>query len=187
MGLPDLHTDRLLLRSFTPDDAERVRELAGDAEVALMTANIPHPYEPGMAEAWIETHEDLVRAGRRHPFAIERPGRGVIGAVGLEVESEHGRAELGYWVGRPYWGRGYATEACSRVLDYGFQVLNLRRVFARHVVENPASGRVLEKLGMTREGVLRQHDLHRGERPVDMLIYGILRDEFNPAARRDGG
>lgn len=178
MELPQLTTPRLVLRRFVPDDAERVRELAGDPGVALMTSDIPHPYEEGMAEAWIASHEGMLEAGERIPFAAELPDEGVIGAVALRLDAEHERAELGYWFGRPYWGMGYATEACRAVVRYGFGELGVRRIYARHLPENVASARVLEKLGMVKEGVLRQHVLHRGKRAADMVMWGVLADEF---------
>lgn len=168
-----LTTDHLILRPFVLEDAPRVRELAGDPDVALMTTRVPHPYEEGMAEEWIAS------LGGEVVFAVvEAEGR-LVGAVGLRLEPEHRRAELGFWIGKPYWGRGYATEAGRAVVDHGFRDLGLERIYARHLPENPASGRVLEKIGMRREGVLRKHAHHRGERQVDMVIYGILSDELD--------
>jgi [ribosomal protein S5]-alanine N-acetyltransferase len=177
-SLPRLATGRLLLRPFEPSDAPRVQRYAGEPDVALMTSNIPHPYEDGAAEAWIASHAEALAKGRLYPFAVELPGEGVIGACGLRVEAGQGRGELGYWVGRPWWGNGYMPEAARAVLGFGFGTLGLRRIFAHHLGGNDASGRVMEKLGMRREGVLRAHELHRGERPVDMVVWGILAEEF---------
>jgi [ribosomal protein S5]-alanine N-acetyltransferase len=98
---------------------------------------------------------------------------------------EYGRAEMGYWIGRPYWGRGYCTEAARELLRYGFENLGLARIFACHFKENEASGRVMRKLGMTREGDLRHHVIKWGV-PQDLVLYGILRSEFAFKARSVG-
>ncbi len=176
--LPRLETGRLVLRGFTAADAPRVQRYAGDPDVALMTSNIPHPYEEGMAEAWIASHAAALERGTLYAFAVELPGEGVVGACGLQVEPQQGRAELGYWVGKPWWGRGYTPEAARGVLAFGFGTLGLRRIFAHHLAGNDASGRVMAKIGMRREGILRAHELHRGERPVDMVVWGILAEEY---------
>jgi RimJ/RimL family protein N-acetyltransferase len=97
----------------------------------------------------------------------------------LEIEPAHRRAELGYWIGVPHWSRGYATEAARAALHYGFETLQLERIFASHFRHNPASGRVLKKLGMRHEGCLRAHILKWGEF-VDLEAYGLLRSEFIP-------
>lgn len=182
-SFPRLGTRRLVLRSVTLADAGRVRVLAGDPEVALMTSNIPYPYELGMAAAWIRACQERQAEGRRYAFALDLGGEGLIGVCSLQVEPDQGRAELGYWLGRPWWGQGFMTEAARAVVAFGFERLALRRIFALHLPENPASGRVMLKIGMTQEGVLRQHVLHRGERPADMMVWGMLRDDFG----RGGG
>ncbi len=87
-------------------------------------------------------------------------------------------AELGYWIGRFYWGQGYCTEAARQVLRYGFEDLKLNKICARHMQTNPASGRVMQKIGMRQEGCLRQHYNRWGE-VVDYPIYGILHAEYH--------
>lgn len=171
-------TDRLLLRPFTEDDIPDIARLAGDRDVALNTLNIPHPYEPEFARAWIATHADGVERHSPVVFAIERHSDGrLIGAVGITLNPLHRRAELGYWIAREAWGQGYCTEAARDVLHYAFDVLHLDRVHASHFARNPASGRVMQKLGMVREGVLRAHVV-KWERREDLVFYGILREEF---------
>jgi RimJ/RimL family protein N-acetyltransferase len=86
---------------------------------------------------------------------------------------------MGYWIGAPYWNRGYATEAARAVLRFAFDTVGLHRIYATHFTRNPASGRVMEKTGMQREGVWREH-LMRGERFEDAVVYGILREEWRP-------
>ena len=115
-----------------------------------------------------------------HHFAITlRAGGELIGAIGIDVEPEHARAELGYWIGVPYWGRGYATEAAAALVTRAFEVLGLQRVFAYHFTTNPASGRVLQKIGMRHEGTRRKHTRKWDEYP-DSECYAILRAEWRP-------
>ena len=179
---PTLTTARLVLRPFTFEDAPAVQQLAGAREVADTTLNIPHPYRDGVAEAWILTHRQLFRVGVLANFAVVlRGSEELIGAIGLRIEAVHGRAELGYWIGLPHWGKGFCTEAARAVLDYGFNVLGLMRIHASHLKRNPASGRVMQKLGMRREGRLRNH-VRKNDVLEDLEIYAILRHEFNGAS-----
>jgi len=155
-----------------------VRRLAGRIEVADTTLNIPHPYEEGEAERWIGTHAAGFADGRLAAFALERKeDRRLVGAISLDLELAQGKAELGYWIGMPWWGEGYATEAGAEMLRYGFGTLALARIHARHMSRNQASGRVLEKIGMTREGLLRKH-VRKWDRREDVVVWGILREEF---------
>lgn len=171
-------TPRFLLRPFTLADADPVTRIVSDREVAATTLNIPHPYEPGMAEAWIATHADGVHRQSPVVFAVTRREDGaIIAAIGLSLEPEHHRAELGYWVARAEWGKGVCTEAAHAVLKYGFSILGLERIHAHHFAGNPASGRVMQKLGMRHEGTLRGHIVKWGRRE-DVECYGILREEF---------
>lgn len=175
---PTLNTERLVLRPFTLADAVDVQRLAGDKAIASTTMNIPHPYEDGMAEEWIGTHQEEFDGGKSVTFAIVRAqDDALIGAISLVIGRQHRHAELGYWVGKPYWGNGYCTEAAREVLDYGFQVLDLHRIYARHLARNPASGRVMIKIGMQYEGCMRQHVL-KWDAFEDLKIYGILRSEY---------
>ncbi len=174
---PVLRTARLRLRPFTAADAPDVQRLAGDPAVSDTALDLPHPFEDGMAEAWIGTHAAGISAGTLYIFAITSAESGtLLGAAGLMIEPGHRRAELGYWLGADFWGRGYATEASGAVIRHGFEQLDLHRIHASHLVRNPASGRVLQKLGMRREGRLRQHAWHRGGFE-DLALFAILRDE----------
>ncbi|MCJ7716292.1 MAG: GNAT family N-acetyltransferase, partial [Anaerolineales bacterium] len=156
-GIPRLIADRLILRPFTIDDGPRVQELAGDRAIAETTANIPHPYGDSVAETWISTHQELFENEKSLTLAITLKDQGdVIGAIGLEINRNHHYAELGYWIGKPYWNQGFCTEAAREVLSYGFMSLNLNRIQARHMLKNPASARVMVKIGMLQEGILRQ-------------------------------
>lgn len=175
---PTLETERLILRPFRLSDAGDVQRLAGAAEISATTLDIPHPYPRGAAEEWIRSHRPTFEEGLGVHFAITlRETETLVGAIGLLITPRHNRAELGYWIGVPYWNNGYATEAVRAVVAYGFRVLGLHRICANHFPRNPASGRVMQKAGMTLEGTLRQH-VKKGTAYEDLVTYGLLRDEF---------
>lgn len=175
---PTLRTKRLVLRPFSREDAPSVQHLAGHADIAATTPTIPHPYEDGVAETWIASHQERFEKGEGATFAITLGSTGeLVGAIGLRVQAEHLRAELGYWIGKPYWKNGYCTEAAFAVVRWAFDVLGLERIFAMHFSRNPPSGRVLQKLGMKHEGTLRKH-IQKWGAPEDLEVYGVLRSEF---------
>lgn len=148
MGI-QVETKRLILRLFEITDAKRVQTLAGNEEVARTTLSIPHPYPDGAAEAWIEHTLSANQKGKTYSLAmVLKEDRLFIGCVSLDVSNNENQAELGYWVGRPYWGQGYATEAARKVMDFGFKELHLDRIFAAAMKNNPASCKVLQKIGM---------------------------------------
>jgi ribosomal-protein-alanine N-acetyltransferase len=180
---PNLTTARLLLRPFASADAPDVQRYAGDRDVAAMTLTIPHPYPDGAAEAWIATHAPRYAEGELVSFAItERESEALVGAIGLHLEQRHNRAELGYWIGKPFWGRGYATEAAEAVIGFGFETLGLNKIHAAHFTKNQASARVIEKLGMAYEGCLREHDLKWGAYE-DIKVYAVLATEWRERRR----
>lgn len=182
MNPPTLETERLILRPFSLADAPAVQRLAGSRAVADTITGIPHPYPDGAAEAWIAEHPRLFAEGKEVTLAIVRKAdRALIGSISLMDIAPGYQAELGYWVGEPFWGEGYCTEAARAVLDYAFGTLGLTRVYARHFRRNPASGRVMQKLGMTHEGCLRRHVAKRGKLE-DIELYGILREEWRLGA-----
>jgi len=172
---PTIKTRRLFLRAFRLTDAPVVQRLAGVFEIADTTLNIPHPYPEGAAAGWISSHPVDFKQQRAVHFAITRHKTAeLIGAISLmNIEKEHRRAEMGYWICREHWNQGFATEAARAVVAYGFDSLNLRRIFASYFMRNPASGRVLGKIGMQEEGILRAH-VQKWGRPEDLVICGIM-------------
>ena len=183
MKPPVLETARLRLRPFVPEDAPVVRRLAGAREIADTTREIPHPYPAGAAEAWIATHALLHEEDRALTLAVEERGGRLVGAIGLRLHGQDGNAELGYWIAVEEWGRGYGTEAARAVVDFGFGVLGLHRIWATHFARNPASGRVMEKIGMSQEGTLRGH-VRKWGRYEDLVVRAMLRSEWE--SRRAG-
>jgi len=178
MDQPVIKTDRLFLRAFEPSDADAVQRHAGDKRISSNTVSIPYPYDKEMAIDWINDHPARFQDGKGVDYAvINQENQELIGAIGLSISPRHKHAELGYWIGEPYWGKGYATEAAAAMLRYGFEERNLHRIFAHYFSQNPASGRVMEKIGMQFEGLLREH-IYKDGKFVDLYLYSILRADF---------
>jgi RimJ/RimL family protein N-acetyltransferase len=171
---PTLQTERLRLRPYSETDIPELLPLIDSREVAATTLRIAHPYTEQDARAFLE----LAKEPDKLWLAVTLLADGrQIGGIGLRLELQHQHAELGYWLGVPYWGQGYATEAAREVIRYGFEDLKLHRIFASHFQHNPASGNILKKLGMRYEGCQREH-LRKWDQFVDSELYGILRREW---------
>jgi [ribosomal protein S5]-alanine N-acetyltransferase len=177
--MPILDSGRLVLRPFRLSDASDVQRLAGDFAIADATALIPHPYPDGAAQAWINTHEYEYLQGKMLALAVTLKETGELaGCVSIANENKsNSSGELGYWIGKDFWGQGYCTEAASVIINYGFEEMGLNRIQAEHFARNPASGRVMQKLGMKQEGYLRQAFVKWG-RFEDKVLCAILRQEW---------
>jgi len=176
-----IKTERLILRSYTLDDAQELQKLIGDYAIADTTARIPHPYTDSMAEEFISRHLKSFEKDRGIHFAITHQEQGLfMGGISLKIEKEHERGELGYWIGKPYWNHGYCTEAAKAVVKCGFEMLGLNRISSKHFTRNPPSGRVMRKIGMKHEGTLVQH-FKKWEQFENQECYGLLRSEYNEA------
>jgi len=173
---PTLTTERLTLRPCVPADAEAIQALVSDVEIARNTLNIPHPYPAGAASEWITRHTEKFEKNEEIVFAIVTRGGELVGIIGL-VPKQHDVAEIGYWIGVPYWSRGYASEAARAVIGYAFGELSFNRIEAAHFSRNPASGRVMQKIGMKHEGTLRQA-VKKWSEYVDTELYSVLRSEW---------
>ncbi len=171
---PTLASARLRLRPYTEADIAELLPIIGTREVAATTLRIAHPYTEQDARGFLALTKDRDKLWLA--ITLRDTGR-QIGGVGMRLDVQHRHGELGYWLGVPYWGKGYATEAGREMLRYGFEELQLHRIFASHFKHNSASGKILKKLGMRYEGCQRQH-LRKWEEFVDSELYGILRDEW---------
>ena len=177
----ELRTARLLLRSLEREDVPALVRLAGAKEIAATTLNIPHPYTENDARSFVAKASEEFGAGNSIAYAISiAPSRELCGAVGLNIAETHSRAELGYWIGVPFWHRGFATEAALAALAFGFDTLRLHRIYAHHFSGNTASQRVLEKIGMRHEGRSRAH-IRKWDGFLDVENYGLLAEEFRGA------
>ena len=174
---PPLLTERLVLRSFTLEDAADVQRLAGDPDVASTLPNMPHPYEDGMAEEWMRSCSERYEKDEALNFAITlRVDKYFIGGIAVRLDQENKEGELGYWIGKPYWNRGYMTEAARAVVAYSFKVLKLNRIHAKYFTRNAASKRVMEKIGMRYANFFPQ-DVEKGYLE-DTVQYSILKCKF---------
>ena len=174
----ELRTARLLLRSLESKDVPTLGRLAGTKEIAVTTLNIPYPYSEEDAYGFLAKASEDFREGRSVTFAISvAPEHDLRGVLGLNITDAHSRAELGYWIGVPFWRKGYVTEAAKAVVAFGFETLKLHRIYAHHFSGNTASGRVLEKIGMRHEGRSREH-IRKWDRFVDIENYGLLAEDF---------
>ena len=151
---PVIETRRLALRSPGAQDVTRLATLANDSDIARMTLRMPHPYAVNDAEAFVlgVAGQDPARA---QTFVIEHEDQGPVGVIGL-FEDGDVAPEVGYWIGRPFWGRGFATEALEGALVWASRKWRRKALVAGHFADNPASGRVLEKAGFLYTGEVRK-------------------------------
>lgn len=180
---PVLETERLLLAPLVPADASEVQELASAFEISDMTLSIPHPYPEGTALRWINSIQGSWGGGHAGSWSIRRRDDDtLVGVINLELDFANSSGELGYWIGVPFWGRGYMTETLRAVFGAAFDTLGLNRIAAHHFVRNPASGRVMEKAGMRCEGTMRQV-IRKHDHLEDVTLWAILREDFEAGRR----
>ena len=181
-SMPTLETPRLILRRITMKDAQDIFEYSQSEEVARHVL--------WSAQKHISEARDYCRYMARRYRADEPSSWGIIlresgklvGTIGyMNYSEENNSVEIGYSLARPLWNGGYMTEALSRVLSYTFDAMEINRVEAQHEITNPASGRVMEKCGMRKEGILRQRLYNKGKY-VDVALYAILRSDPRPFA-----
>ena len=162
---PVIETRRLVLRAPAAQDAPRIAAMANDHEIARMTCRMPHPFGVGDAEDFI-----IAVAGqnpaRASTFLIEHEDLGPVGVIGLFEDGDMA-PETGYWIGRDYWGRGFATEALEGALVWASRKWKRRAMVAGHFADNPSSGRVLEKAGFLYTGETRREFSRARHAPVD--------------------
>lgn len=174
---PTLETNRLLLTELQSQDIPRIVEYASDQEITQFTLNIPHPYTEQDAIFWLNQSYQGFKDGHLIVFAIRlKPHLEFIGGIGLTMAELYHRAEIGYWVAKPFWNKGYASEALAVVLKHGFQKLNLHKIYATHLDANRASGKVMLKNGMTKEGILKDH-IYKNGKYYDLVQYGLISDQ----------
>ena len=174
--MPRLETVRLLLRPPEFRDVPAIATWVGDWDVAKNLASVPHPYREADAHEFVARSVEKLAHGEGYCFAIERKADGVfMGACGLQLKN--GLFELGYWLGKPFWRLGYATEAAKRVVSFAFRELKATSVRAGWFEDNPASGRVLQKLGCRPDGAVPRGSLARGQE-VTCHLMALTREEF---------
>ncbi len=161
-----IETERLLLRPLEGQDAGRLAYLLGEYDVAKMTATVPHPYLPISAEGWLMIQSGPRKRGERYNFAVTTKRDGLIVSSGITLRSDVGAEnvwEIGYWIGKPYWGEGYASEAGEALMEWARRETGAEAFTAGHFHDNPASGRILAKLGFEHTGTQEAYGLARNE------------------------
>ena len=177
--MPELDTPRLRLRKLTMRDAQDIFDYSRDPQVEKHVLWDAHR-SVGESRAYLRYMLRKYRMGEPASWGIELKSTGrIIGTIGyMWIQSENAAAEVGYSLSRAYWGQGIMTEALREVIRYGFLGLRLNRIEAQHETGNPASGAVMRKCGMAKEGTLRQRLFNKGKY-VDVDMYSILRGDFD--------
>jgi ribosomal-protein-alanine N-acetyltransferase len=175
-----LETGRLILRPIEVSDAPAIFPLINDADVARYLLSVPHPYPEAELVPWIrKARESMARRERWELTIVLRETDLPIGVCSLaDISWEHANAELGYWLGKKHWGRGYMTEAVRRLARFGFDDLRMERIHARVLSPNTRSIKVIENSGLKLEYLARHEVLRNGEF-LDMLHYGLIREEYS--------
>jgi len=174
-----LKSSRLYLHPIRPSDSQAIQKSAGKREIADTMISIPYPYPPGEAERYVHRKRIEQKKSLSVTFVIrEKLESHFCGVVEIrEIDREHYQAELSFWLDLKVWGRGYMSESIHSVLRYAFEDLGLNRLYAYHMVRNPATGRVLEKNGFSREGILRQRVMKWGKFE-DVALWAILSQDW---------
>ncbi len=180
MDSPTLNTPRLRLREPDDEDAVAIHDIHRHKSVADGVLSIPHPHTIADARAWLARRRTALAEDRLNflwLICLADTGE-PIGDCGIHIDLKHRRGTLGYLIRPDHWGRGIATEAVGAVVEFAFAKLDppLNRIEADHYPENPASGRVLQKLGFRREGVLRSY-IVKDSVPRDAVRWGLLRTD----------
>lgn len=158
-----LRTQRLILRPPLPDDVDEIAERIGLKDVAWNLGSAPYPYSTSDAEDWVMKNPQGWADDTAYVFVATHPSEGVIGCVGLDLKPMD-VWEIGYWVGKPWWGRGYVTEAAAAVMNWAETTMGLTQFASGHFVDNPASGSVLLKLGFEPVGKTELFGRARGHK-----------------------
>lgn len=179
-----LESKRLIIRHPEKQDVHIVAQHLSNPLIAETTLHIPYPYSKTDARTWITKSRESLHNNSAISFSlILKKTQTMIGAIGLHPNAEHNRAEAGYWIAVPYWNRGYATEALRVIIAFGFEELKFEKIYATHLIGNDASGRVMSKAGMVKEGRLKNH-YKKDDRYVSVIQYRITRDEFEKQKKK---
>lgn len=181
---PRIETERLILNQAAPADIPNIVRYAGNEKIVENTRTMPHPYFEEDAISWLNMANQGFKNGDQYIMAIRlKSNESFIGGIGLTLNIENNRAELGYWVAKPFWNQGYASEAVKAILSYGFKELGLNKIYAAYLTTNEASGKVMIKNGMVKEAELKDHDIKRGHNLQDnayvsLIQYRLTKSEY---------
>ena len=177
-----LRTERLALRVLRTDDAAALHRLVNDWEVAKTLARVPFPYPRSLADEWIASTWAQIASGEAWHLAVTGADDALLGGAGLTLDRRRGRAELGYWIGRPHWGKGLGQEAASRLARWALDELGVEAVHASALRDNARSIALLRRLGFRDTGEGAQPFLSRGGAPMPVLLFEAGRNDLAAAA-----
>ncbi|WP_371735971.1 GNAT family N-acetyltransferase [Zobellia sp. B3R18] len=175
--LSQIITKRLILNQPSLNDLEKISSILNASELySKNTINIPFPYTLDNAKFWVKLADDGLKNQDQYIFAIRlKESNELIGGIDLGIDKPFNKAELGYWLDQKYWNNGFTTEAVKSIIQFGFEELKLKRIFATHFTSNLSSGRVMEKAGMKKEGILKCHTYKAGVYQ-DHVLYAVLNE-----------
>ncbi len=176
---PAIETTRLRVRPIEQSDVPAIQQAACAFEIADTMISLPHPYPDGEAMRYFARQDSKSNAGQAYTFTIEhKVTHDFFGLAELrKIDEEHSQAELSFWLKKAAWGQGYASEFIPAVVQFGLEDLGLNRLYAYHMLRNPATGRVLEKTGFRQEGILRQR-VRKWVKFEDVALWAILRQDW---------
>lgn len=172
---PEIVTERLLLDQIKPTDIPKIVTYAGNIKITENTRTMPHPYFEEDAISWLHMVNQGFKNKDNFIFALRtKSDKAFMGGIGLTLDLENNRAELGYWTAEPFWNKGYTTEAVKAILTFGFKELNLNKIIAVYLTTNEASGKVMVKNGMVKEAEFKDHDVKKDHTVADGLYVSLV-------------
>lgn len=179
MKIASLSSARLTLEPLDPADAPDIQLAASDRQIADTMVSLPYPYPDREAERYIARQQNEMACGGALNYVLRRrENRAFTGLIEIrQIDFEHSLAELSFWLASSAWGHGYMQEALKSVVEYGFETLDLNRLYAYHMLRNPASAGILEKIGFRQEGLLRQRVRKWGEFE-DVALLAMLQQDW---------
>jgi RimJ/RimL family protein N-acetyltransferase len=175
-----LESERLILNSLSYKDIPKIIEYANNSKISDSVINIPFPYFEKDAVFWINLANQGRKSGYVYNFAVrlkEDKNLDFMGGIGLMLDPKHNRAELGYWIAEPFWNKGLMSEAVGKVIEFGFETLELNKVIANHFPSNPASGKIMIKNKMIKEAEIKEH-FKKGDNYLDIIQYRLTKEEY---------
>lgn len=175
---PKIETERLILSELKAEDVAAIVQYAGNKKISDYTSHIPFPYEEKDAVFWINQAHQGYRNGSHLTLGLHlKPDNEFVGGMGLTIDQRFKRAELGYWIAEEQWNKGYTSEAAKALIDYAFKEMDLHKITSSYMRMNPASGKVMEKCGMHKEGEQKDQILKNGVYH-DLILYGLTKDQY---------
>jgi len=175
---PKIETERLILSKLKAEDIPAIVQYAGNKKISDYTSHIPFPYEEKDAIFWLNQAQEGYRNGTHLTLGIHlKSSSAFIGGIGLTINQRYNRAELGYWIAEAEWNKGFTSEAAKALIDYAFQEMGLHKITSSYMSMNPASGKVMEKCGMHKEGEQKDQILKNGVY-LDLILYGLTIDQY---------